>query len=100
MNITADMVKAQLESVIDPELGINIVDLGLIYNIEIGNNKIGIDMTLTSPGCPLAGMLATNVEQTLREAFEGVDVEVSLVWEPQWDLERLSAAAKERLGYN
>ncbi|HHE51742.1 MAG TPA: metal-sulfur cluster assembly factor, partial [Candidatus Acetothermia bacterium] len=69
MEITESSIRSSLESVIDPELGVNIVDLGLIYNIKIEEGKISVDMTLTTPGCPLAGMLAGNAEQALRESF-------------------------------
>lgn len=99
MTITEEAVRSSLENVIDPELGINVVDLGLIYTVKIDDKKISVDMTLTAPGCPLAGMLAGNVEQELRDKFEGVDVEVSLVWDPPWTPDLLSAEAKKQLGY-
>ena len=99
MNINTDMVTSCLQNVIDPELGINIVDLGLIYNIQIEENKISVDMTLTTAGCPMAGVLAGSVEQAIREVFEEADVEVSLVWDPPWSPDRLSDVAKEQLGY-
>ncbi len=99
MTITSDQVRAALSDVIDPELGVNVVDLGLIYNIQIDNAKISVDMTLTTPGCPLAAMLAGNVEQALREAFPDMDVDVSLVWDPPWTPEMLSEEAKAQLGY-
>lgn len=99
MEITTERVTSCLENVIDPELGINVVDLGLIYNIQINGNKISVDMTLTASGCPMAGMLATSVEQAIREAFDRADVEVSLVWNPPWRPDRLSDAAKKQLGY-
>lgn len=99
MNITKDKVTSCLQNVIDPELGINVVDLGLIYNVLIDENKISVDMTLTTPGCPMAGMLAGSVEQAIRETFEEANVEVSLVWDPPWSPDRLSDAAKEQLGY-
>ncbi len=99
MNVTTDAITSCLENVIDPELGINIVDLGLIYNIHVNGNKISVDMTLTTPGCPMAGMLAGSVEQAVRQAFEGTDVEVSLIWDPPWTPDRLSDAARQQLGY-
>jgi len=99
MNVTTDEVTSCLEHVIDPELGINVVDLGLIYNIHIHGNKISVDMTLTTPGCPMAGMLAGSVEQAVRQTFEGTDVEVSLIWDPPWTPDRLSEAARQQLGY-
>lgn len=100
MNITSDAVRSCLENVIDPELGINVVDLGLIYTIKIEDGKISVDMTLTTPGCPLAGMIAGSVEEEIRKTFKGTDVEVSLVWDPPWSPDLLSSAAKEQLGYN
>jgi len=99
MNVTTDAITSCLENVIDPELGINVVDLGLIYNIHINGNKISVDMTLTTPGCPMAGMLAGSVEQAVRQTYEGVDVEVSLIWDPPWTPDRLSEAARQQLGY-
>ena len=99
MILTKDTVISCLQNVIDPELGINIVDLGLIYNVLIDETKISVDMTLTTPGCPMAGVLAGSVEQAIRQAFEQADVEVSLVWDPPWTPDRLSDAAKEQLGY-
>jgi len=99
-HVSPEQVRSCLESVIDPEMGINIVDLGLVYDVHVGENKIDVDMTLTNPGCPLAGMIAAEVEQAVRMAFEEIDdVEVSLVWDPPWTLERLSETAKQQLGY-
>ena len=100
MEITTDRVTSSLESVIDPELGISVVDLGLIYDIQIEPGKISIDMTLTTPGCPLAAMIASEVEERLRQTFEGTQIEVNLVWDPPWTPDRLSKSAKRQLGYN
>lgn len=97
MKITADEVTASLERVIDPELGVSVVDLGLIYNVQIDGNTIRVDMTLTNPGCPMAGMLVESVEQALREAFASAEVEVNLVWDPPWSPERLSEGARAQL---
>jgi len=99
MNATTDAITSCLENVIDPELGINVVDLGLIYNIHINGNKISVDMTLTTPGCPMAGMLAGSVEQAVRQTFEEANVEVSLIWDPPWTPDRLSESARQQLGY-
>jgi len=99
MNITTEQVRSALTDVIDPELGLNVVDLGLIYNIGIEGNKISIDMTLTTPGCPLAGMLAGSVEQALRDAFPEADVEVGIVWDPPWSPEMISEEARSQLGF-
>ncbi len=84
------------ERVIDPESGINVVDLGLIYGIQLGEGPISVDMTLTSPASPMAGELPGEVEAVLREAFPDCDVEVSVVWEPRWGPERMSEEARRR----
>ncbi len=99
MRPSADAVREILrERVLDPELGINVVDLGLIYDIQVGGDRIAIDMTLTSPGCPLAGNLASQVEEAVRQAFAGYDVEVSLVWEPRWTPDMMSEEVRRQFG--
>jgi metal-sulfur cluster biosynthetic enzyme len=100
MDVTTDQVTSCLESVVDPELGINVVDLGLIYDTRIESNRITVDMTLTTPGCPMAAMIVSDVERTLRGTFEGVEADVRLVWDPPWTPDRLSNAAKAQLGYD
>ncbi len=100
MGPTTDDVLAVLrDKVMDPELGVNIVDLGLVYNVEIDEGRISIDMTLTTPGCPLAGTLAAQAEQVLREAFAGYEVEVNLVFDPPWSPDRMSEEARRMLGF-
>jgi metal-sulfur cluster biosynthetic enzyme len=97
---SAEEVRAVLrDRVVDPELGINVVDLGLIYDIEVEENRIVVDMTLTTPACPLAALLPAQVEEVLRERFTGYDVEVNLVWEPRWTPERMSKEAREMFGH-
>jgi len=88
-----------LKQVVDPEIGINVWDLGLIYGVEVDEaNRVNIKMTLTVPGCPLAAYLVQAVKLKLQEAgFQDVDVE--LVWEPRWTPERMSDKAKEMLGW-
>lgn len=99
MKPSAEEIRTVLrEHVYDPELGINVVDLGLIYDVTVEEGRIVVDMTLTTPACPLAASLPTAVEQVLRERFEGYDVEVNLVWEPRWTPERMSEEAREMLG--
>ena len=94
-----DRVIAALREVYDPEIPVNVYDLGLIYRIEIDSeNKTSIDMTLTSPNCPVAGSLPQEVENAARSA-EGIgDVAVELVWDPPWDMDRIDEAAKLELG--
>ena len=94
-----ERVIAALKEVYDPEIPLNIYDLGLIYRIEIDPNlNASIDMTLTSPNCPVAGSLPGEVENAARSA-EGVgEVVVELVWDPPWDMDRMGEAAKLELG--
>jgi len=88
-----------LRTVYDPEIPVNIYELGLVYDIDIDQtNRVMINMTLTSPGCPVAGSLIPEVEQKVL-AVPGVkDVFVELVWDPPWDPDRMSDAAKLQLG--
>ena len=94
-----ERIISALKEVYDPEIPVNIYDLGLIYRIEVDSeNKTSIDMTLTSPNCPVAGSLPQEVENAARSA-EGVsDVNVEVVWDPPWDMDRMGEAAKLELG--
>jgi len=94
-----DKIIEVLKQVVDPEIGINVWDLGLIYGVEVDEaNRVNIKMTLTVPGCPLAAYLVQAVKLKLQEAgFR--DVNVELVWEPRWTPERMSDKAKEMLGW-
>ncbi len=97
---TEEQVRAALMEVNDPEIGINIVDLGLLYGIEISNNGIHIRMTMTMPGCPLHAYLTKAAEEALRTRFPGVHpIQVELVWEPPWEPTRMSPAARRQLGW-
>lgn len=89
-----------ISTVFDPEIPVNIYELGLIYNIDInGMNDVGIDMTLTSPACPVAESLPGDVERVVK-TVEGVGgVKVELIWEPAWSPDRMSEGAKLELGF-
>ncbi|MBP2623067.1 metal-sulfur cluster assembly factor [Streptococcus oricebi] len=89
-----------LEQVIDPELGIDIVNLGLIYEIRFNgeNGETEIDMTLTTMGCPLADLLTDQIHDALRTLPEVSKVEVKLVWYPAWTVEKMSRYARIALG--
>lgn len=90
----ADVVKA-LKTVCDPEIMINVYDMGLIYNIEIRDNgDVFIAMTLTAPGCPVAGILPQQVADAVALVEGTGKVEVRIVWEPAWTMERLSDDAR------
>lgn len=84
----------------DPELGVNIVDLGPAYGVAVDGNTVNVTMRLTSPGCPLHATLATAVEQAVRLFVPGVNaVRVHLVWDPPWSPEQISAAGRAALGW-
>ncbi|WP_284139442.1 MULTISPECIES: metal-sulfur cluster assembly factor [unclassified Virgibacillus] len=88
-----------LENVIDPELGIDIVNLGLIYDVELDAAGLcTVTMTLTAMGCPLAGHIESDVKRALSDIPEVKEVEVKIVWNPPWGKERMSRYAKIALG--
>lgn len=97
--ITADIVRG-LKSVYDPEIPVDIYELGLIYKVDLSDERLlTIDMTLTAPGCPVAGEMPGWVEQAVR-GIEGVeDVKVNMVFDPPWTPDRMSDEAKLELGY-
>jgi metal-sulfur cluster biosynthetic enzyme len=88
-----------LREVKDPELGINVVDLGLVYDVEIEDGSARVTMTLTSPGCPAGGQILTGVQQKAG-SVEGVDAAtVNLVWKPFWTPDRIDPRVRAALGY-
>ena len=90
-----DKVITEIKKIFDPEIPVNIYELGLIYDINIDkNNKVKIDMTLTSPNCPVAESLPNEVKSSVKEIKEVKDVDLNLVWEPPWDKSMMSEAAK------
>ncbi len=97
--ITEDMVRNALAEVIDPELGENLVDLGLVYGIRISGGRIEVDLTLTTPGCPLHASLHAAAERAIRLMVPAAEeVNIELVFEPRWTPDRISPAARQRLG--
>jgi metal-sulfur cluster biosynthetic enzyme len=94
-----DKVVEALKSVYDPELNINVVDLGLIYNIDVtDNNDVEVTMTLTTPGCPLHDSITRGVRYSIEGIEETKKVEVTLVWEPAWSPEKMTAEGLRLLG--
>ncbi len=87
-----------LRQVMDPELDCNIVDLGLIYDIQIDGGKIRVTMTLTTPGCPMHESIRWGVHNTLLNLEEVDEVEVDVVWDPLWNPAMITAAGRERTG--
>ena len=105
MAITEELVREELKKVIDPELFVNIVDLGLIYNVDVlpapeteGKSNVKIDMTMTSPMCPAGPQMIANSKQVLAQ-IEGMgDVEVKIVLDPPWTPDRMTEDARDQLG--
>ena len=94
-----EAVRRALREVKDPEAGLNIIDLGLVYDVAIDGTKVDVKMTLTSPGCPAAGQIVGDSEQVIK-GLDGVeDVTVELVWEPFWTPERIDPKVREFLGF-
>lgn len=98
--ITKEAVLDQLRKVLDPELNVNIVDLGLVYDVIIDQEKksVEINMTLTSPGCPLSFVFEEWVPAAVKNLEEVKDVRISLVWEPAWNPDMIQDDVKEDLG--
>lgn len=96
---TVDQVKMALRRVKDPELNLNIIDLGLVYDIAVDDRAVRVDMSLTSPGCPSGPQIMGDVERAAR-AIPGVrDVAVNLVWSPMWSPERIEPRVRAYLGF-
>ena len=98
MSDIKSQVIEEIKKIYDPEIPVNIYELGLIYKVEVDEkNKVNIDMTLTSPNCPVAESLPNDVKKNIMKV-EGVsDVNLNLVWEPPWDKDKMSEAAKLEL---
>ena len=96
--MTATDVREALRAVIDPEIGINIVDLGLVYGVSIGDARVRVTMTMTSPAYPLAEYLKVDAQAAVRARVAGVEVvEIAIVWEPPWTPDRMSDEARRQL---
>ncbi len=97
---TEEEVRNALRSVIDPEVGMNIVDLGLVYGVEISGNKVHVDLTMTTPACPMGGMILDNARQALAATLpDDTEIDLKLVWEPRWEPSRMSEHAREHFGW-
>lgn len=103
--ITEDMVRSALKNVYDPEIGLDIVNLGLIYNIDVQEQgkKIAVDMTLTTPACPAGPQILEQARQevgSLRDVYKDLDeVSINLVWTPFWNPSMMTEEAREELGF-
>ena len=98
MNGLKEKVIEEISKIYDPEIPVNIYELGLIYKVEIDEkNKVKVEMTLTSPNCPVAESLPNNVKENIMKVDGVTDVDLKLVWEPPWDKDKMSEAAKLEL---
>jgi len=99
-SIALEAIVEALRTVLDPEVGINVVDLGLVYGIEATPHGIRLTMTMTSSACPLGAYLEESAERAIRARVpEAKSVEVSMVWEPAWDPAMMSAEARRQMGW-
>lgn len=97
---TPEIVENALRDVVDPEVGINIVDLGLVYDITITEQVVNVNMTMTTPACPMGSMLQDEAIDAVYGVLpEGWHAAVNLVWEPEWTPQRMTEAARARLGW-
>ena len=97
MNKIKEKIISEIKKIYDPEIPVNIYELGLIYKIDVVNEKAYIEMTLTSPNCPVAESLPNSVKENILK-IEGIkEVELKLVWDPPWTKDKMSEAAKLEL---
>lgn len=95
-----EQIREALQHVIDPEIGVNIVDLGLVYDIESKTDGWRIALTMTSPACPMGESILEDVHAAIDASLAmGTSVDIDLVWEPPWDPAMMSEAAREALGW-
>ena len=102
MNSSAaeDAARDALRQVLDPEVGMNIVDLGLVYAIEPAGDGLRVELTMTSAACPMAGMIVDEAREALRSMLpEPARIEIELVWDPPWTPERMSELARAQFGW-
>lgn len=98
-SITKEDVMKTLSEVIDPEIGIDVVSLGLVYDVEIDDqNNIHVNMTMTVPGCPLAGLMLEDARARLKALPDVGEVNVNLVWEPAWTPDKINPDVRKKLG--
>lgn len=95
---TKEDVYETLRSCYDPEIPVNIVDLGLIYDVQLEGDKVAVKMTLTAPGCGMGGIIAQEAKEKILALPSVKEATVDLVWDPPWDPSKISDEAKQKLG--
>ena len=97
---TVEHVWEALRQVLDPELGINVVDLGLVYDVAVDNGTVRVAMKMTTPTCPLSAYLTETAEAAIRQRIPQIEVvQVTMVWDPPWAPAMMSSTAKQQLGW-
>ena len=96
--VTKEQVYEVLQNCYDPEIPVNIVDLGLVYDVQVEDDRVAVKMTLTAPGCGMGGFIASQAQQKILELPDVKEATVDLVWDPPWDPSRMSEEARQRLG--
>lgn len=95
-----DAVREALRQVDDPEAGMNIVDLGLVYAIEVGDRSVRVEMTMTTAACPMADMIVESARRAVAAITPGdADIDVDLVWDPPWTPDRMTGIARNHFGW-
>ncbi len=95
-----DAVREALQQVDDPEVGMNIVELGLVYLIEVGEKSIHVEMTMTTAACPMADMITDNARRVIAAiAPPGTSIDVELVWDPPWTPDKMTGIARDHFGW-
>ncbi len=90
-SLQEDVVTESLRTVVDPELGVNIVDLGLVYGVEVKENDVNVKMTLTSPACPLGAVIQGQAHQAIKKLPWVKEIKIDLVWSPRWDPKKMAS---------
>jgi metal-sulfur cluster biosynthetic enzyme len=98
MPVTENLILERLRQVIDPEIGLNILDLGLIYSVKLTGSKVAVSMTLTTPGCPMHESIRCGVENALLQVEGVADVQVELVWDPPWNPSMMTDLGRAAIG--
>lgn len=101
LNIDEQRIYTALQSVIDPEIGENLIDLGLVYGVHIHDHIATVTFTMTSYACPMSEMVIDSIEEAVKKALSaGMELDLHLVWEPAWEPAMICAEAKQRLGWD
>ncbi len=93
-----ELVREALGQVIDPEVGMNVLDLGLVYRIDVAPGRIVVEMTMTTPACPMGDLITDNARAAIGTVAPDCEVDVQLVWDPPWNPDMMSEAARLQLG--